>query len=319
LIVVGSNEALVFDGGGFVAQGEQVLAKVKSVTDKPLKYVVISHWHGDHHRGIAPLVDAYPGVQIVSHTFTRDAILGAPMQRIHKGELEGGAADTAAAIQKSLEKDQFIDGSPLDPQERPFFEQFVTDNKEHAVELKRMRLFTPTMTFDDRLEIDLGSRTVDLLHFGPANTKGDVILHLPALHIVASGDVVVHPVPYGFGSYPRDWANALRQIKALNYSLLIPGHGEIQRDHAYLDLLTETLEGVATQVGALIARRVDRKAGERQVDFNAVEQRFTNGNPVRKRLFDIFFKQPIVSAAWNVATGIENEKLTDDPPAKKAD
>lgn len=317
VIVVGSTSALVFDGGGFVAQGEQVLAKLKSITDRPLKYIVVSHWHGDHHRGISPLVDAFPGVQIVAHEFTKAAILGRPMQSIHSAEVNGGARDTAAQLKESIDKGQFLDGSPLDPKERPYLEQFVADNPLHNKELQRMRIDPPTVTFTDSMQLDLGDRKVDLLHFGWANTKGDAIMHLPAEHIVASGDIVVHPVPYGFGSYPKDWANALRKIKALNYTILVPGHGAIQRDHTYVDLMIETLDSVAKQVGDLVASGTDRKEGAAKVDFSAVEARFTEGDAVRARLFKIFFKQPIVAAAWNVATGVENEKLTEDPPEKK--
>jgi glyoxylase-like metal-dependent hydrolase (beta-lactamase superfamily II) len=130
--------------------------------------------------------------------------------------------------------------------------------------------------------------------------------------IVASGDIVVAPVPYGFGSYPAGWAATLKQIKATNYRTLIPGHGPLQTDTAYVDLLIEALEGVTAQVNAMIAQGKSLDEIRKSVDFSKVEPRFTKGDPILKRFFGLFFKQPIVPAGYNVAKGIENEKLTED-------
>ncbi len=312
VIVIGSDGVLVFDGGGFPAQGEQVAAKIKSLTPKPVKFIVISHWHGDHNRGIQPILDAYPNAQIVGHEFTRAAVLGAPMQRIHKAEREGGVRDTGEAVKKALAENKFLDGSPLDPAERPFLERFIADNGPHQDEVMRMKITPPTIVFDKELFLKLGDRTVELRHYGPANTKGDAVMVLRKEGIVASGDIVVAPVPYGFGSYPASWANALKQIKATNYRTLIPGHGRLQTDTAYVDLLIAALESVTVQVNAMVAQNKSLEDIRKAVDFSNVEPRFTKDDPILKRFFDLFFKQPIVHAAYNVAKGIENEKLTDD-------
>ena len=312
VIVIGSDGVLVFDGGGFPTQGDQVAAKVKALTPKPVKFIVISHWHGDHNRGISPILDAYPGAQVVGHEFTKAAMLGAPMQRIHKAEVAGGARDTAEAIRKALADNKFLDGSPLDPAERPFFERFVADNVAHQAELARMKITPPTIVFDKELYLKLGDRTVELRHFGPANTKGDAVMLLRDAGIVASGDIVVAPIPYAFGSYPSNWADVLKQIKATKYRVLVPGHGPLQSDAAYVDLLIETLQSVAHQVNALVTQGKSLDDISKAVDFAKVEQRFTRNDPILKRFFDLFFKQPVIPAAYNTAKGIENEKLTED-------
>ncbi len=314
VIVVGRDGVLLFDAGGFPAQGEQVLAKVRSLTSKPVTYIVVSHWHGDHNRGIAPVLDAFPDAKIVGHTFTRDAMLGAPMQRIFKSEREGGVRDTAEAVKKALAEDKFVDGTPLDPAERPFWQRFVADAELHQAEVMRMKITPPALTFERELDIDLGGRKVQLRHFGPANTKGDAVMILPRERIVAAGDTVVEPIPYGFGSYPASWASVLKRIKSTGYATLIPGHGALQTDMHYLDLMVETLESVAAQVDALVAQGKSLEETRKAVDFSKVEDRFTNGDPILKRFFGFYFKSPIVQAAYNVAKGIENEKLTEDPP-----
>lgn len=312
VVVIGGDGVLVFDGGGFPAQGEQVAAKIKSLTPKPVKFIVVSHWHGDHNRGIAPILDAYPKAQVVGHEFTRAAMLGAPMQRIHKAEQDGGVRNTGEAVKKALADGKFLDGSPLDPAERPFLERFVADSAVHQAEVARMKITPPTIVFDTELFLKLGDRTVELRHFGPANTKGDVVMILAREGVVAAGDIVVAPVPYGFGSYPASWAAALKRIKATAYRTLVPGHGALQTDTAYVDLLIETLESVSAQVNAMVAQNRSLDDIRKAVDFGDVEPRFTNADPILKRFFGLFFKQPIVLAAYNVAKGIENEKLTED-------
>jgi cyclase len=314
VIVIGDDSVLIFDGGGFPAQGAQVLAKVKSLTAKPVKFVVISHWHGDHNRGISPILDAFPQAKVVGHAFTRAAMLGAPMQRIHKSEQGGDIRDTAADVKKSLDENKFFDGSPLDPAERPFFERFGRDAVLHQDEAMRMKIIPPTVTFDDELDIDLGGWLVQLRHFGPGNTKGDAVMILPAQRIVAAGDIVVEPIPYAFGSYPASWAKVLQRIKDTRYATLIPGHGALQTDTRYVDLLIEALDLVSKQVAGMAAQGKSIADIHKAVDLAPVEQRFTKDDPILKRFFNFYFKEPAIQSAYNVAKGIENEKLTEDPP-----
>jgi glyoxylase-like metal-dependent hydrolase (beta-lactamase superfamily II) len=314
LIVIGDDGVLIFDGGGFPSQGEQVLAKVKALTALPVRYVVISHWHGDHNRGIFPILDAFPKAEIVGHNFTRAAMLGAPMQRIHKAEQAGDVKDTGDAVKQSLAEDKFIDGSPLKDGERPFFECFVLDAVSHQAEVMRMRITPPTRTFETEMTIRLGRRVIELRHFGPANTKGDAVMILPAERIVAAGDIAVAPIPYGFGSYPASWAKALKAIKATGYKILVPGHGAVQTDTRYVDLLIEALDSVTRQVDGAVSEGKTLAEIAKLVDLSAVEQRFTKGDPILTRFFDFYFKNPTVSAAYNMVRGIESEKLTEDPP-----
>jgi cyclase len=316
VVVIGAEGVLVFDAGGFPSQGEQVLAKVKALSAKPVTHIVISHWHGDHNRGIGPILDAFPNAKVVGHTFTRAAMEGAPMQRIFKEEKAGGVRDTGAEVKKSLDEGKFFDGTPLDPAEMPFFERFVADAVLHQDEVMRMRVVPPTMTFDDKLDIDLGNRRVQLRHFGPGNTKGDAVMILPAERIVAAGDIVVAPIPYAFGSYPGNWVKVLQKLRATGFKTLIPGHGPLQTDARYLDLLAEALTRVKAQVETGIAQGKTLAEIAKVADLTSIEPRFTNGDPVLKRFFGFYFKGPAIQAAYNDAKGIENEKLTEDAPPR---
>lgn len=58
--VVGRDCVLVTDSGGSLADGQWLRAQVKAKTDKPIKYVVISHVHPDHAFGAGAFVQDWP-------------------------------------------------------------------------------------------------------------------------------------------------------------------------------------------------------------------------------------------------------------------
>jgi len=306
-IVIGRKGVLVFDGGGYAAQGEQVLAKIRAETKKPVTHLVISHWHGDHHRGAAPIIDAFPGLEIIAHRFTCAAMADGPERRVEEGEAELDA--TYEAVDAAVKSGKWFDGSDLSDAEKAYFARMVADYPDYKAQLSRMRVTPPTRTVDETTIIDLGKRKATLLYAGPGNTGGDLALYLPKEKILATGDIVVAPVPYGFGSYPKDWARVVRQLTSLPAATIIPGHGPVMADATYLDQLAGLLDHVAEQAAA------NKSASPLQIDFSADEAIFTQGDPVKARLFDMFFKEPIVSAALNEAHGesAKNEPL--DSPA----
>ena len=72
--VISESGVVVFDGGGMPAMSEKVIDKIRSITDKPVTHVVISHWHGDHFFGVYRFAEEFPDVQFIAHEFTRDVI-----------------------------------------------------------------------------------------------------------------------------------------------------------------------------------------------------------------------------------------------------
>ncbi len=65
ITVVVTNDGVVLIDSKFARAHDDVVAKVKSLTDKPVKYVVLTHNHGDHSEG-APLFEAMGARVIIS-------------------------------------------------------------------------------------------------------------------------------------------------------------------------------------------------------------------------------------------------------------
>jgi cyclase len=299
--VVGESGVVVFDGGGVPLMAERAIQQIRTVTDQPVTHVAVSHWHQDHNWGIRAYRDAYPNVQIVSHPYTRAALASRDPDDVL--QVRTSVERLLGSAIGMLESNERADGSPVPAANRPWLQRFVEDAELIEREYQRIEPAHPNVTFEDRMVIHSGDRTIELLHLGRGNTAGDIVMWLPEERIVVSGDLVVRPTPYGFGSHPADWANTLRRLKALEYRILVPGHGDLQRDAAYVDLLIETLELVSDQAAAMVAEGIDEDGAAQRLDLAGLEPRFTGGDEFLAGRFAAWFIQPIARAAHRIARG----------------
>src|SRR5262249_12891419 len=158
----------------------------QKLTRKPVKYVVNSHWHFDHTNGNAEYRDAFPGVTIISHDFTRERGIAKFQHEVK--EFPKTYDEVVGQVRQILQKNVRSDGKPLTAEQRAYFELLIVDGKAITPFSQAARHVAPQLTFDDSLTIDLGRRQVRLLHLGRGNTAGDVMAWLPDAKILASGD-----------------------------------------------------------------------------------------------------------------------------------
>jgi glyoxylase-like metal-dependent hydrolase (beta-lactamase superfamily II) len=98
-------------------------------------------------------------------------------------------------------------------------------------------LTLPTRTFEDRLDLHVGGRTVSLHEVGPAHTGGDAVVHLPEAGIVFTGDILFHGGhPIVWAGPVANWIAACDRVLALNPSVVVPGHGPLATPAALVDL-----------------------------------------------------------------------------------
>ena len=94
-----------------------------------------------------------------------------------------------------------------------------------------LQAYLPSRTFSDKLDLDLGSERVQLLHFGPAHTSGDTVLYFPARKLAFVGDLVfigrdplIHRVK---GGTSTGLIKTLQALLGLDADRYVPGHGNI--------------------------------------------------------------------------------------------
>src|SRR4029079_5459284 len=76
VVIEQSDGFVIVDSGGNAGNGRAVVRYARSLANKPIKAVIITHWHGDHPQGISAIRDAYPNVRIISTRGTEAGILG---------------------------------------------------------------------------------------------------------------------------------------------------------------------------------------------------------------------------------------------------
>src|SRR5206468_3015586 len=140
------------------------------------------------------------------------------------------------------------------------------------------------------------------MFLGRANTAGDAIAWLPKQKLVASGDIVVSPFPFGFGSYPADWIATLGKLKALGYSTLIPGHGYPMSDTAYIDKLITSIRDLQAQVAPLARAGMSLDDIKKKVDFSSSIALFGTDARSKANAEGLFF-DPMIRNAYKEARG----------------
>jgi glyoxylase-like metal-dependent hydrolase (beta-lactamase superfamily II) len=306
VIVEQDRQLVVIDGGGSPGAGRRIVAMIESVSPKPVGAIVVTHWHGDHTLGLSALAERWPKARIIASAQTRDALLGESMQRYPKGAPD---PNRTSAFLKDLDGvTPFIDGElakpGLSPEERAGFERTRRELADYRRDVVGMYLPTAIEAHAGALVLPDPVRPVELFQPGRANTDGDTAVWLPRQAVLASGDIVVAPVPFGFGSYPADWIKTLEELKARDFAILIPGHGAPMRDTAYVDRLIALISTVREQVTPLVAQGLDLAATRRRIDLGAARAEFTRGDPWLGRWFDQYWRDPFVEAAWREAKGL---------------
>jgi glyoxylase-like metal-dependent hydrolase (beta-lactamase superfamily II) len=299
LVVIGDDGVLVVDSGDALSATRRTIAEIRRLTPLPVRYLVNTHWHWDHALGNGEYRAAFPGVTIVSTAATRD--LMDTKGRTNLAESIAAIPPYLDALRQALGSGRRRDGTPLAPRDRESLQAQLDDLGRGLQFYREAQVVLPDVTFDRELTIRLGGRLVTLMAFGPGNTAGDAVVHVPDVKVVATGDMVVAPTPFAYDSFIPEWPAAMRRLMALDAAVIVPGHGPVMRDWSYARLVTELLESIGAQVRTAVAGGLSPEDTRKAVDVSALRARMTGADPILARNFDQFFLAPAVEAAHKAA------------------
>ncbi|MCJ7503352.1 MAG: MBL fold metallo-hydrolase [Acidobacteriia bacterium] len=222
-----------------------LMEQIKSVTPKPVKYVVDTHFHWDHYYGNEVYLGAWPaGVEIISSEATRQNIEQRGIPRVKREILE---------VPKEIETLKADLAKATDATKKAVIQENLRQTEAYLAELKAMRVTLPTLTFDRSLILYRQSRTVEILYLGKGHTDGDAVVYLPKEKVIITGDALHGWTPYMGDSYPYDWIRMLEATEKLDFDYIIGGHGGVMRgkgqfqmwEQYFRDLLAETAAAYA--------------------------------------------------------------------------
>jgi len=282
-VVVGSKGVLVVDSGYLPSSAREDIAQIRRWTRAPVRWLVNTHWHPDHIRGNEAYSRAFPGVDIIAQERTPELERGFDEPNLVRYRAR------VTALRRTLESGRKEDGSALTDTERAEAAATLEGRSRVMREFERYVPVYPNVTFADHLTLDLGGRTARVERLGAGHTVGDAIVVLPEEKIVIAGDLVAHPVPYFFAGYPYDEIESLEQLLRLEARVLVPGHGAVQYDMAFVHETLALLRDVRDQVVAEVRRRGSLSAKledvRKAVDFHGAEERFAGRDPDNLEFF----------------------------------
>lgn len=185
--IVFADYVLVIDAN-FPSGALEVIPKIRSVTDKPIRFAFDTHHHGDH---------AY-GNQVW---------------------VENGATPVAhAGVLEEMKKYE----TGLFGNKPGRWEDTAKGRKDVAAS----KLKPPSVLYNKDMIFDDGKHRVELHHFGVAHTRGDGFAWLPKERILFTGDACVNG-PHNFmgDGDSGEWIKTLEAAKKLKPKLICPGHG----------------------------------------------------------------------------------------------
>lgn len=301
LIVVNDNDVLVVDSCMFPGTARQIISEIKKLTSKPVRYVVNTHWHDDHVFGNFVYRETWPGVEFIAHTNTRADAETKGFDAI-KANLQSNAGllDGARTMVKTGKR---ADGSTLDDAAKKRAQMLVNVYQRYADEIPKVRPMLPNITFDDSLVLRLGGRTIELRYLGRGNTRGDVVIYLPKEKILATGDLVVAPVPLGLGSFYKDWISTLDALMKFDATTIFLSHGALQKDFSYVRNVRELLAALVSRVDAEVAARASLEDVQKRVTLDDWKKTLSGDDAMRQRMFDAYFVSAAVPRYYHQAKG----------------
>ena len=295
--VVGDEAVAVIDTGHHPRLTRRIVAEIRALTPKPVRYVVNTHWHNDHVSGNHAFEEAWPGVTFVAHAFTAQ-VMDKDVRDFQGPNCAPFLRTQSQPLRDALASGKGRDGQPLPEARRKRMEAFVLEADIAIEECAEFRYRSPNLTFTDRLTLRLGGRDVELMHWGRGNTAGDIVAWVPDVKVLAAGDLVVHPFPFATASYISEWAAVLRKLEATPYEVMVPGHGPLMRDRKYVAEVRAVLESVMSQARSAYKPGMTAEELRAKVDLEAHRQRIAGEDAMIGANFDHMIGNLAVGRAW---------------------
>jgi len=259
VVIVNDQDVTVFDSNTRACTARMVIAEIGKITSKPVRTLINSHWHQDHWSGNAEYVKAFPGLQTVATTQTRDYMKRMGSRFFTEG-LNTSVARQRAVLDTAVRTGKQRDGSTLTADARQKMEKDIDETAAFATEVANVTRVLPTIAYNDSLVLWSGGREVRLISV-TGDASGSTVLYLPAEKILVMGDALVTqeegngPPPWTTNSYAiTPWRNSLRALQRLDASIVVPGQGPAFHDKAYLELTGDLFESIIDQVHAALER-----------------------------------------------------------------
>ena len=277
-VIIGDKYIMVSDCTATPDMARDLIARIRTVSDKPIKYVLLTHYHAVRVLG-ASAYAAEGATEIIASQGTLELII------------ERGKEDMQSEMERFPRLFRGAEGVP--------------------------GLTWPTLVIGGgnpvkgevpgKLTLDLGGVKVQVWHPGPGHTRGDTIAWVEEERVLFSGDLVEYLAGvYTGDAHLEEWPATLEALRALGATAIVPGRGEAMKGK---DAVNKALDYTKNWVEMLY--RCGKEAAADNMDLKAAMTHTRKSmDPVFGQVFIYEHCLPFdVSRAYDEAKGIKNPRI----------
>lgn len=231
------NQTIIFDTFNTQQAAEDLKRMAETITNRPVKWVVNSHWHGDHIRGN----QVFKGSTIVSSLMTQEK-----MKEFHPVRMQKQKDDLTGLSNYIQSLQERLDAS-YDAE----IEEQLSFLREIRVSLPSLELVLPQLTFQEELTFHGSKRSAVLFTLGGGHSYCDGMLYIPEEKVIFMGDLLfvqTHPSLFE-ESDPEKWIQILKKADSLDIDIAVPGHGSIGNKEN-ISAVIEYINGLGEEAGS---------------------------------------------------------------------
>ncbi|MDN7243544.1 MBL fold metallo-hydrolase [Planococcus sp. N028] len=254
-LVNGDNFSLVVDAGNSPNHALEFLENAKTMDIAPLKFLAITHWHWDHIFGIHTM-----DLVTFSHMDTKKKV------------------DYLSTLKWD---DESLDMRVQTGEEIEFCRGMI---KLEMPERDSLRLESPTLSFSDKMEVDLGNVTCVIEHVGGVHATDSSIVYIPEEKVLFLGDCISPDFYSGDWSYDRKELQILfDKIRKYEVDYYLSSHNEPETHAELWDELNGLTElgdivGDGVSLESAAARFKEKKNKAPNEEERTLMEYFINGN-----------------------------------------
>ena len=263
MVIINDDHVMLVDTSVTPAAARQLVSQIeRELTDKPIRYVLNSHYHFDHAHGNQIFGD---DVEIIGHDYVRRMHLSNVLEQRTNRSFTEVIPDQVARLRQQV-------AETSDAAARSELEANLAIVEAHSLALEETVVTPPNVTYSDSMTIVKGGREVQLHFVGRGHTGGDTMVFLPAERLVFTGDFLLGSpgqprLSYMGDSFLDEWPASLGRLKELDFDVIVPGHGEPFREREQIDLYQRFLRDLWSQVSELRAQGLTAAEATDRVDM----------------------------------------------------
>jgi len=250
--IIGDESIAVIDTGGSHQVGEALKLAIKKISKKPIKYVINTHVHQDHIFGNTAFIS--DETLIYGHFNLKKALQERGSQYIRQVSEAGDKVKGTRII---------------------FPHRIIAETSPDQVK-----------KLSNEITIDLGNRKLLLTSHATAHTYSDASVFDLKTKTFFVGDLVSDERAPTMDGLVKNWIKVLNEIEKVDFKIMVPGHGKIQKDNTALKKTRTYLQVLYDDVIDALkkdmpAEKVIKIAAQTEKDKWILFDRVNPGNVVR--------------------------------------